>query len=102
MTTKLVLRPSFARRMPDPVFQTNPQIYHHIFWVPAYTLVESLSYGPHARRPNIRKHVYRKVDENLMNIDCIENTFHLKNIGIAINAVAFKRMADDKYEIEMP
>jgi len=101
-TTKLVLRPSFARRLPDPVFQTNPQIYHHIFWVPAYTLVESLSYGPNARRPNIRKHVYRKVDESLMNIDCIENTFHLKNIGIAINAVAVKRMADDKYEIEMP
>ena len=77
-TTKLVLRPAFARRMPDPVFQTNPQIIHHIFWVPAHTLVDSVSYGPNARRPNIRKHVYKKVDESLMNENCLENTFHLK------------------------
>lgn len=102
VTTKLVLRPTHARRIPDPVFQTNPQIYHHLFWVPAHTLVDGLSYGPNARRPNIRKHVYRKVDESLMNIDCIENTFHLKNIGIAINAIAVHRIADDRYEIDLP
>jgi AIPR protein len=102
VTTKLVLRPTHARRIPDPVFQTNPQINHHIFWVPAHTLVDGLSYGPNARRPNIRKHVYKKVDESLMNIDCTENTFHLKNIGIQINANAVRKIAEDRFEIELP
>ncbi len=101
-TTKLVLRPAFARRMPDPVFQTNPSIVHHIFWVPAHTLIDSLSYGPNARTPNIRKHVYKKVDESLMNVDALENTFHLKNLGIAINAHAVRKIADDRFEIDLP
>jgi hypothetical protein len=102
VTTKLVLRPTHARRMPDPVFHTNPQIYHHIFWVAAHTLVDGLSYGPNARRPNIRKRVYKIVDESLMNIDCLEDTFHLKSLGIAINAHAVRRLADDRYQIDLP
>jgi len=102
VTSKLVLRPTHARRIPDPVFQTDPQIYHHLFWVPAYTLVEGLSYGPNARNPNIRKHVYRKVEDSLLNIDCTENTFHLKNIGIQINARAVRKIADDNYEVDLP
>jgi hypothetical protein len=88
--------------MPDPVFQTNPSIVHHIFWVPAHSLVDSLSYGPNARSPNIRKHVYRKVDDSLMNVDCLENTFHLKNIGISINAQAVTKVGDDKFVVELP
>jgi hypothetical protein len=87
--------------MPDPVFQTNPNIVHHIFWVPAHSLVESLSFGPNARRPNIRKHVYRKVDESLMNDDCLQNTFHLKNLGISINANAVTKIDDDHYEVDL-
>lgn len=101
MTTKLVLRPAYARRMPDPVFQANPEITHHIFWVPAHTLTEGLSYGPNARRPNTRKHVYKKVDESLMNENCLEDTFHLKNLGIAINAHAVTRVSDDRYDIDL-
>jgi len=87
--------------MPDPVFQTNPTITHYMFWVPAHSLVDGLSYGPNARRPNIRKHVYRKLDESLMNVDCTENTFHLKNIGISINAHSVNRIADDRYEVDL-
>ena len=90
---KIVLRPTFARRMPDPVFQTNPIIHHHIFWVPAHTLVDDLSYGPNARKPNTRKHIYRRVDESLQNIDCLEDTFHLKNLGISINASIWRHSA---------
>jgi hypothetical protein len=100
-TTKLVLRPKFARRIPDPVFQTNPTIVHHIFWVPASSLVDGLSYGPNARQPNTRKHVYKKVDESLMNVDCLENTFHLKNLGIVINAHAVNKVAEDEYVIDL-
>ena len=37
-----------------------------------------------------------------MNIDCTENTFHLKNIGIQINANAVRKIAEDKFEIELP
>lgn len=85
MTLKtLVLRPSYARRLPDPVFNTDPAIYHHIFWVPASTLADGVSYGPNARNPNSRKQVYKKVDDSLMNVDCLPNTFHLKNLGIFI------------------
>lgn len=87
--------------MPDPVFQTDPTIIHHVFWIPAHSLVDSLSYGPNARRPNIRKHVYRKVDESLMNENCLPNTFHLKNIGISINAGAVHKITDDKYEVDL-
>lgn len=101
IVTKLVLRPAFARRIPDPVFQTAPQIIHHIFWVPAHTLVDGISYGPNARRPNTRKHVYKQVDESLMNENCLENTFHLKNLGISINASEVTKVAEDKYEITL-
>jgi hypothetical protein len=87
--------------MPDPVYQTNPTITHYMFWIPAHSLVDSLSYGPNARRPNIRKHVYRTVDESLMNVDCTENTFHLKNLGISINAHAVTKIADDRYEVDL-
>jgi hypothetical protein len=100
--TKLVLRPAYARRLPDPVFTTDPAIYHHIFWVPAGTLVDGLSYGPNARNPNTRKQVYKKVDESLMNVDCLANSFHLKNLGIAINAHSVVRIADDHFEINLP
>ncbi|HEX2842393.1 AIPR family protein [Hyphomicrobium sp.] len=71
-------------------------------WVPAHTLVDGRSYGPNARRPNTRKHVYKKVDESLLNISCLENTFHLKNLGIAINANSVRKIAEDKYEIDLP
>jgi hypothetical protein len=101
-TMKIVLRPTFARRMPDPVYQTNPIIIHHFFWVPAHTLVEDVSYGPNARMPNTRKHIYKRVDESLLNIDCLPNSFHLKNLGISINASAVHKIADDKYEVELP
>jgi hypothetical protein len=100
-TTKLVLRPAFARRMPDPVFQTNPTIIHHTFWVPAHTLADGLSYGPNARKPNTRKHVYKKVDESLMNVDCLENTFHLKNLGIVINANTVTKLDEHKYIVDL-
>jgi hypothetical protein len=100
--TKLVLRSVFARRIPDPVFKANPSIVHHIFWVPAHTLNGDLSYGPNARNPNIRKHVYKKVDESLMNIDALENSFHLKNLGITINANAVTKISEDTYEIDLP
>jgi hypothetical protein len=100
--TKIVLRPAFARRIPDPVFQADPTIVHHIFWVPAHTLVDDLSYGPNARRPNIRKHVYRKVDESLMNESCLPDTFHLKNLGISINAHAVTKLSDNEFEVDLP
>jgi hypothetical protein len=88
--------------MPDPVFQANPSIVHHTFWIPAHTLVEDLSYGPNARRPNVRKHVYRRVDDSLMNIDCLSNAFHLKNLGVVINAASVEKLAEDRYVIGLP
>lgn len=100
--TKFVLYPTYARRMPDPVFQTSPAIEHHFFWVPAHTLVDGLSYGPNARNPNTRKHVYRKVDESLRNIGCVHDTFHLKNIGIQLNAESVKKLTGERYEINLP
>lgn len=99
---KIVLRPTYARRMPDPVFQTSPTISHHFFWVPAHTLVDDLSYGPNARKPNTRKHVYKRVDESLMNIDCLADTFHLKNLGISLNASTVHKIAEDKFEVHLP
>jgi hypothetical protein len=103
MTLKtLVLRPAFARRIPDPVFRADPAIYHHIFFVPAYTLEAGISYGPNARDPNTRKQVYKRVDESLQNEDCIEDTFHLKNLGIVINAESVKRITDNEYEVALP
>jgi hypothetical protein len=95
----LVLRPLFARRIPDPVFA---EITHHTFFVPAHTLIDGISYGPNARRPNTKKQVYKKVESSLRNEDCIPNTFHLKNLGIVINAAAVTRISDHEYHIELP
>ena len=69
---------------------------------PAYTLVDGLSYDPNARKPNTRKHVYKKVDWSLLNVSCLENTFHLKNIGIVDQRRWVRKIADDKYEVGLP
>ncbi|MCB8820614.1 AIPR family protein [Microvirga rosea] len=96
--SSLVLYSTYARRMPDPVFKG---IDHYFFWVPAHTLVEGVSYGPNARNPNTRKHVYKTVNNSLLNIDCIENSFHLKNLGIFINAKGVKKINEEEYLIDL-
>lgn len=92
-------RVRFARRLPDPIFQSEYGIERHILLCAVKDVPRDLSLDPNARTPNIRRRVYREVENSLLNVDCEENTFHLKNKGITIVARDVVKKAEDEYEV---
>ncbi len=98
-TQKLTLLATIVRRLPDPVFFHSHGIQHWVGFVRAADLVPEISFGPNARSPNIKKAVYRTVDDSLGNVDCIKDTFHLKNLGIVFNAKSVRSVREGKRKI---
>lgn len=95
------MRVASARRMPDPRFHKSHGIEHHIMYVAARELASAIGKGPNAREQNTNKQVYKKVAQSLRDIDTVEGTFHLKNMGIVINAESIERIEDDLFEISL-
>ena len=94
--------PEFARRIPDPNFNKSYGSERHIFVMPARVVPKGIGLDPNARNPNIRKRVYRKVEESLLGSDgSPEGTFHLKNKGITIIAHSVRQLGDNKYEVKL-
>lgn len=75
-----------ARRLPDPVFHKVHGMERHILVVPVRSMPVDLPFDPNARRPNIARRVYKRVQESLLNNGTEPGTFHLKNKGITIIA----------------
>ena len=96
---KLKLLATIVRRLPDPVFFHSHGIQHWQGFIRAADLIPDISFGPNARTPNTRKAVYKSVAESLSNTDCIENTFHLKNLGIVFNAKSVRSVREGKRKI---
>ena len=75
-----------ARRFPDPNFKDKLGMERHIWVVPVHAMPKGLPYDPNARRPNIARRVYKRVEESLLNMGTEPGTFHLKNKGITVIA----------------
>jgi hypothetical protein len=76
-----------SRRFPDPVFK-DKGMERHILMVPVHSMPRELPDDPNARRPNIARRVYRRVQDSLLNRGNEPGTFHLKNKGITIIAAS--------------
>ena len=86
----------FARRIPDPIFNNAER---HIFIVAAKDVPQGLSLDPNARTPNIRRRVYKEVEESLLNRDGEPSTFHLKNKGITLIARSVTKKTEESYNV---
>ena len=88
---------SYARRIPDPVFE-DP--YRYVFVVSAKRMPKDIPDDPNARSPKTNRRVYKKVEDSLFNRDDSESgTFHLKNGGITIVAKSVRKTGDQNYEV---
>ena len=94
--------PEYARRIPDPNFKAQGNAERHLFVMGVKSIPAGIGLDPNARRPNISKRVYRKVEASLLQQDeSPKGTFHLKNKGITIIASSVKQLGDRKYEVVM-
>lgn len=94
--------PVFARRFPDPNFKNTHGAERHYFMMPVGKMPTGIGLDPNARNPNIRKRVYKVVEESLLNQDGSDpDTFHLKNKGIVIVAKSVKQDGDNRYQVSM-
>lgn len=98
--TKITIKATIARRLPDPNFFESHKIEHWAGFVRAADLMPDVSFGPNARSPNTRRSVYKKVEESLRNMDCEVDTFHLKNNGITFNAKSVRKGAEKTRTID--
>lgn len=92
----------FVRRIPDPNFHLAHGTERHMALIHVANVPSGLPLDPNAREPNIRKRVYRDVEESLLDQGgCEPGTFHLKNKGITVIARSLRRVQDDLYEISL-
>ena len=95
-------QPTYARRIPDPNFKNTHGAEMHLFVMPVGKLPKGIGLDPNARNPNIRKRVYKVVEESLLNQDGSDpNTFHLKNKGIVIVAKSVTQVGNNDYHVSM-
>lgn len=90
-----------ARKLPDPVLGT--EITRYILYVPVRDVPKGIPLDPNARTPNLRKRMYRQVENSLL--DKGENqpgTFHLKHKGITMIASSVKKTdGNDSYIVSV-
>jgi hypothetical protein len=96
-----VFKPRFARRLPDPSFNSTHGSERHIFFVSIAELPAGISLEPGPRNPSTRWDIYKEVQASLLDIDCTPGTFHLKNSGITIFAKDVRKIDEDEYEVEI-
>lgn len=102
MLEKFKFVPVCARRIPDPNFKTQSNAERHLFVMGVKSIPTGIGLDPNARRPNISKRVYRKVEASLLQQDdSPRGTFHLKNKGITIIADSVKSLSGQSYEVAL-
>jgi AIPR protein len=97
---QFTLPAAIARRLPDPVLDKEWGITRHILYVPVRAVPQGIPLDPNARTPNLRKRMYRQVEDSLL--DRGENwpgTFHLKHKGITMIAHAVESAGGDTYTV---
>lgn len=91
----------FARRIPDPLFKEKYGLERHHFVMAVKDMPRNLPLDPNARNPNVRKRIYKGVEESLLNRSGEPGTFHLKNKGITIIADAVAESGKNVYRVSM-
>ncbi len=91
----------YARRLPDPVFHQSNGTERHILFVPVRSVPKGLSLDPNARIPNLRRRIYRDIEESLFNKDTTPGTFHLKHKGITLIADSVARAGEGVYNVTL-
>jgi hypothetical protein len=91
----------FARRVPDPVFHQSHGTERHILFVPVRCVPPGISLDPNARVPNLRRRIYKDVQDSLFNEDTTAGTFHLKHKGITVIADTVSKVSDDTYTVSV-
>jgi len=93
----------FARRIPDPVFDSKSSDTlvgdRHVLVCAVESVPKDLPKDPNPRAQRIDKGIWRGIRRHLLNQEGTPNTFHLKNKGITILANNIEKLADDKYRL---
>lgn len=95
----IILHPRFARRLPDPFYNSTHGTERHVFFVPVADVPAGISLDPSPHATKTRWDVYRQVQNSLLDKDCTPGTFHLKNRGITIIAREVHKIEEDEYQI---
>jgi len=97
MKTKAIeIKTKVIRRIPEFAHHLGERI---IAIVSVEDIPVDLPTAPNPRDPNINRHIWRQVKNELMNVGgCAPNTFHLKNKGITIVAAKCKKKTIAKQE----
>lgn len=86
--TKVILKPEYSRRYPDPLSKGMQEdmtgIDHHVLLCKAVTLPDNLPLDPNPRAQKTDRGVYKEVKQSLLSES--DPTFHLKNKGITMVA----------------
>lgn len=97
---QFVLPARVARRLPDPVLGTG--ITRHVLYVPVRDVPQHIPLDPNARTPNLRKRMYRQVEDSLLDKgDNQPGTFHLKHKGITVIAHDVESAGEDSYTVSV-
>lgn len=97
---KFILPARIARRLPDPTLGKEFGISRHILYVPVAAVPAGIPLDPNARTPNLRKRVYRQVEDSLLDRgENVAGTFHLKHKGITMIAHSVDSVGEDSFEV---
>ncbi len=91
----------YARRVPDPVFHKSHGTERHILFVPVRSVPTGLPLDPNARVPNLRRRIYRDIQDSLFDQDTTPGTFHLKHKGITLIADSVTRSSEGIYTVAL-
>lgn len=101
--SQFVFKPVATRRIPDPVFKKQFNTERHILVMNVNSLPLGISNEANARDPNIKKQVYKLVEESLLDKQAGSElgSFHLKNKGITIIAESIDQIGDNEYRVTL-
>jgi hypothetical protein len=97
---KFILPARIARKLPDPTLGKELRISRHIIYVPVRAVPAGIPLDPNARTPNLRKRMYRQVEDSLLDRgENVPRTFHLKHKGITMIAHSVDVVGENTYEV---
>lgn len=91
----------YARRVPDPAFHQSHGIERHLLFVSVRSVPVGIPLDPNARVPNVRRRIYRDIEQSLLDRDTVPGSFHLKHKGITIIADSVTKENEDLYTISL-
>ncbi len=97
--SSVTLHVRLARRLPDPLSNSQHGTERHIFFVPVSAVPSGISTDPSPRSTR-RWDVYKDVQASLLNRNCTPGTFHLKNRGITIVARRVEKIEENEYVLD--